>query len=348
MRPLLSLLFVLLFSLPATAQQARIWTTKKAWKWQAENGWRVGANFNPSTAINQMEMWQAETFDPATIRRELTWASDLGMNAMRVYLHNLAWESDPEGLKQRMREYLTIADELGIKTIFVLFDDCWNNNPKTGPQPDPVPGVHNSGWVQAPGVGRVTDSTTWAPLKAYTQDILRSFGKDRRIMMWDLYNEPGNSGYLVSSMPLLKAVFRWAWEVRPSQPLTCATWNAAYTELNAFQLASSDVITFHNYSDSANLHREILELQRHGRPILCSEYMARTNNSRFETCLPVLKQYGVGAINWGLVSGRSNTIFPWGSKEGSPEPKVWFHDIFRADGTPFSPEEVAFIREMLK
>ena len=94
------------------------------------------------------------------------------------------------------------------------------------------------------------------------------------------------------------------------------------------------------------MEKEIKELQKRNRPLICTEYMARTNGSKFETHLPILKKYNVGAINWGFVSGKSNTIFPWGSKEGSTEPKTWFHDIFRKDGTPFDQNEVALIKNL--
>ncbi len=342
-----------LISCSTTPQQKAekgIWTSTQAWEWYNQQPWLVGCNFIPSTAINELEMWQSETWDTATINRELGWAEKLGFNTVRVYLHNLAWETDREGFLSRMEDFLTIASRHNIRTMFVFFDDCWNDNPKPGKQPEPIPGVHNSGWLQCPGPDRVVDSTTWGPLEDYVKGVLTAFANDRRVLMWDLYNEPGNSGMLEKSMPLLRRAFEWAWSVRPSQPLTCATWNHSkeYENLNAFQLANSDVITFHNYADTASLNAEIADLKKLERPILCSEYMARTRDSRFETHLPIFKTSNVGAINWGLVSGKTNTIFPWGSKEGTPEPELWFHDIFRRDGTPWSQSEVEFIRATLK
>lgn len=342
------LLLLLVCFIAASAQAQKIWTAQQANDWYAKQPWLVGCNFIPSTAINELEMWQADTFDAATIDRELGWAQGLGFNIVRVYLHNVAWETDKEGFKKRIDQFLQIADKHKIKVLFVLFDDCWNPDPKPGKQPEPKPGVHNSGWVQAPGPARVVDSTTWASLEAYTKDILTTYKDDTRVVIWDLYNEPGNSDMLNKTLPLLKKVFSWAWSVRPSQPLTSGTWNygEGFKDLNAYQLANSDVITFHNYSDPKNLEAEILQLQKIGRAFICTEYMARTNNSTFEKNLPVFKKYKVGAINWGLVSGKSNTIFPWGSKEGSPEPAVWFHDIFRKDGTPYDKKEVALIRQL--
>ncbi|MEN8193265.1 MAG: 1,4-beta-xylanase, partial [Bacteroidota bacterium] len=192
---------MLLLSCSGVEYHHKRWSEEEIDKWYIEAGWRSGANFVPSTAINQLEMWQADTFDPETIDRELGWAKDLGFNAMRVYLHNLAWETDKEGFKQRINDYLEIADGKGIKTIFVFFDDCWNDNPKAGKQTEPIPGVHNSGWIQSPGTQIVNDSTKWGNIESYVKDILNSFKDDERILFWDLYNEPGNTGQLNKSLP---------------------------------------------------------------------------------------------------------------------------------------------------
>jgi hypothetical protein len=326
--------------------QSKIWTKQQANEWYKQQGWLVGSNFLPSTAINQLEMWQAETFDTVTINRELGWAHAIGMNVMRVYLHDLAWKSDAAGFKKRMDVYLTIATKNGIKTLFTIFDDCWNPDPSIGKQPDPRPGIHNSGWVRSPGEPVHNDSKQWDYLEKYVKDILTTFKDDKRILLWDLYNEPGNSKYNETSMPLLKKVFEWAWAVRPSQPLTAATWydNKAFNE---YQLASSDVITIHNYMEADNLEKELEEKSKLGRPIICSEYMARTRGSKFQTHLPIFKKYNVGAINWGLVSGKSNTIYQWNEPipDGS-EPKLWFHDVFRKDGTPYDKNETDFIKSI--
>jgi hypothetical protein len=321
------------------------WSKEKANAWYAKLPWLFGCNFIPSTAINQLEMWQADTFDPKTIDRELGWARGLGMNTARVFLHDLAWEADADGFKKRINAYLEIADRHGIRTLFVLFDDCWNQNPKVGKQPAPVPGVHNSGWVQSPGSALVVNPKEWPRLERYVKDIVSTFGKDKRVLMWDLYNEPGNNKLEAKSLPLVKAVFRWARAANPSQPLTVGVWFGNKV-LNDYQLGTSDVITFHNYNKVDDLRNEIRRLKKLGRPVICTEFMARTRASKFVTHLPVFKEEHVGCYCWGLVSGKTQTIHAWGSKKGAPEPKVWFHDIFRADGTPFDPQEVAAIKKL--
>jgi hypothetical protein len=323
------------------------WSKEKANAWYAKLPWLAGCNFNPSTAINQLEMWQADTFDPKTIDRELGWAAGMGLNTMRVFLHDLAWEADPDGFKKRLDEYLKISDRQGIRTLLVLFDDCWNQHPRIGKQPAPKPGVHNSGWVQSPGSASVTNPKTWPRLERYVKDVVGTFGKDERVLFWDLYNEPGNNGLDAKSLPLVEAVFRWARAANPAQPLSVGVWYGN-KKLNDYQLAASDVITFHNYNKADDLQRQIGQLKKLGRPVICTEYMARTRDSRFATHLPIFKDEKVGCYNWGFVSGKTNTIFPWNSKEGTPEPKLWFHDILRADGTPFDAAEVALIKKLTR
>lgn len=323
------------------------WSIEKAHKWYASHDWISGANFLPSTAINQLEMWQAETFDPTTIDRELGWAAGIGFNTMRVYLHSIAYKQDPEGFKNRMDSYLTIADKHKIKTIFVFFDDCWNKMGTAGKQPEPKPGIHNSGWVQDPGDPDSKDPSKFPALEKYVKDVLKRFGKDGRVLLWDLYNEPGNSGKLETSVPLLKAVFSWAKAANPDQPLSVGIWRWDFEVLNEIQILNSDVITYHNYEEP-KLHLRTLELLKtHNRPMICTEYMARTRDSRFSTVMPLLKKHNIGAINWGLVDGKSNTIYAWDTPiADGGQPIEWFHDIFKKNGTPYRQDEVDLIKKL--
>jgi hypothetical protein len=324
-----------------------VWTKEQANEWYAKVGWLRGSDFIPSTAINQLEMWQAETFDTATINRELGWAEDIGFNSMRVYLHHLAWEIDSTGFKDRVNQYLTIADKHKISTLFVLFDDCWNPRYQAGKQPDPKPGIHNSGWVRDPGDKIHQDTSLIDVLEKYTKSVLSHFADDKRIVLWDLYNEPGNSDYGNKSMPLLQKVFQWGREVNPSQPLSVGVWKKELVDLNNYQLANSDVTTYHNYMEPAVHKQWIDSLRTYGRPLICTEYMARTRNSRFDNVLPMLKEENIGAYNWGLVAGKTNTIYAWDTPmPDGKEPKVWFHDIFRKDGTPYDKAEVALIKKL--
>ncbi len=348
--------------------KGRRWSIRKASEWYQKQPWLVGCNFIPSNAVNQLEMWQSETFDLVTIDRELGWASGLGFNLVRVYLHDLAYLQDPDGFLKRIDRFLDIANAHGIRALFVFFDDCWLVEPKTGKQPDPLPGIHNSGWLESPGLPQLerysTDSGLRSRLENYIKSVLTRFREDKRILMWDLYNEPGGTWYLrgengspfkkgiVDSLclPLLQDVYRWSRHVNPSQPLT-SCWHSTYGVEAATQ--SADIISFHHYGGMADLDKLIQRLHEEapGRPMICTEYLARSFGSKFQTHLPFFRKHQIGAINWGLVAGKTMTIYDWASWErpaSLEEPKVWHHDIFRRDGSAFDMEEVALIRAITK
>jgi hypothetical protein len=347
-------------------------TLDQAQEWYQQQPWLVGCNFLPSTAINQLEMWQAETYDPKTISRELGWAKDLGFNTLRVYLHDLLWANDPDDFSSRINDFLNIADRHAMKVLLVLFDDCHRPDPKIGPQPLPIAGVHNSGWKQSPGQELVMafhdDTVTKedkARLQDYVHDVLTRFSNDKRILMWDVYNEPGQNFYDDKTNELLQATWEWAQETRPSQPLTACLDGAGGERNIALNADRSDIITFHCY-DADQLEPTITRLKHShpGRPVICTEFMARELGTTFQHSLPIFKKHGVGCYNWGLVAGKSQTHFNWKTvdhleelrkqeaflhdDDPIPEPPLWFHDIFRIDGTPFDRNEIDFIRNITK
>ncbi|MDR3229038.1 MAG: family 78 glycoside hydrolase catalytic domain [Puniceicoccales bacterium] len=332
------------------------WPLEKAQAWQKQNGWLRGCNFTPSTACNQLEMWQAETFDPKTIDRELGYAQDLGFNCMRVFLHHAAWVSDKEGFKKRIKQYLDISSKRGIKTVLVFFDDCWNAEFKTGKQPEPIPGAHNSRWLRDPGNLLFRRPELITTLEAYVKDILTEFKDDSRIVLWDLYNEPGNSGYGIKSLPLVKNIYAWARTINPSQPLTTGVFdfNKNYNALNAFHTTHSDVLTYHCYGSLADHKKRVAWVRAQSgteRPVVCTEYMQRAKHSGFQAIMPWQKEANIGAINWGLVAGRTQTNIPWGWRpkdKNNPEPPHWSFDLLRKDGTPYVKEEGDIIRKLCK
>jgi hypothetical protein len=345
------------------AQDAGRWSQEKANAWYAEQPWLVGANFVPSDAINQFEMFQDWTWNPALNDKELGMAEGIGMNTMRVFLQDQLWTSNPEGFKRRLDEFLTIAAKHHIRPVLVLFDSCWETNPHLGPQHPPIPGVHNSGWVQSPGTKELMDRSYEPKLEAYVKGVVGAFANDKRVLAWDVWNEPNNGNRKKDEAPnktelvdaLLPKVFAWARSAKPSQPLTSGVWEGDWSHADKessttkIQLAESDVISFHNYDWPEGFEARIKELQPLGRPILCTEYMARGAGSTFDNSLPIAKKYHVAAINWGLVAGKTQTYLPWDSWEKPyvlTQPTVWFHEVFKQDDTPYRQHEVDLIREL--
>ena len=389
-------------SATADAAPSARWTAERANQWYARQPWLVGANFLPSTASNQFEMFQAATFDTATLDRELGWAANIGMNVMRVFLHDLLWQQDHAGFMSRIDTYLRIASSHGIRTMLVLFDSCWNPFPRLGVQPAPVPGIHNSQWVQSPGAYALQHSSQYPRLLDYVSDVVGAFRNDPRVVIWDIWNEPDNTngnsyGYLEPAnkvelvTALLPRAFAAARSAQPSQPLSSPLWAGDFSDPTKFnptqtvQFEQSDILTFHNYGFPESFMTAIRQLKAYGRPVLCSEYMARDAGSVFDTCLPIAYEERVMAINWGLVSGRSQTILTWDSWQhpyaaasdyvgyhaaayhvvltpsgnsppagggtqvqpyASEGPVVWHHDVFQKDGTPYRTLETELIRKL--
>jgi hypothetical protein len=360
---ILSALTLILTTTPAAARER--WSVEKAAAWDREQPWLVGCNYIPRTAINQLEMWQADSFDLPTIDQELGWAQGLGFNSIRVFLHHLLWQQDRDGLLRRMGQFLDVAARHKIGVVFVPLDSVWDPFPVPGKQRAPRPHVHNSGWVQSPGAEILGDAGRHDELEGYIKGVVGHFRDDKRIHAWDLINEPDNMnrssyGRLEPedkpelALVLTRKVFAWARAVDPAQPLTSGVWQGDWSDpdrlspMARFQLEESDIISFHSYDPPDKLRSRVASLRRYGRPLLCTEYMARPQGSTFEAVLPYLKEQKIGAYNWGFVAGKTQTQYPWDSwKESySGEPPVWFHEIFRPDGTPYNPEEVDLIKTL--
>ena len=351
---------------PAHAADSARWSKQQAASWYAKQAWPVGSNYLPANAINELEMWQADTFDPARIDKELGWAQQMGMTTMRVFLHDLLWKQDAAGFKQRIDAFLTIAAKHHIKPIFVLFDSCWDPEPKLGEQHPPIPGVHNSGWVQSPGVA-MDDPSQYPRFEAYVKDIVGHFAKDNRILAWDVWNEPDNPGggdydakepkdKFQRVAELLPQVFDWARSKHPLQPLTSGVWHdddwSPGAKLNAVektQLEQSDIVSFHNYGWPEEFEARVKQLKGWGRPMICTEYMARGAGSTIDTILPIGKKDDVGMVNWGFVDGKSQTKFPWDSWKRPytfEPPTIWFHDLLHPNGAPYRAREVQIIHAL--
>jgi len=368
------------------------WSVEKAQAWYAELPWLAGTNYYPATAINQIEMWQRDTFDPERIKLEMKWSQDLGLNTHRVYLHDLVWEADEKGLYERMDAFLNICAEHGVRPFFCFFDDCHNPFPKLGRQPAPVPAYHNSGWNTSPSRqdamdffhGRASEATV-NRLKGYVQRTMDHFGADERVLLWELYNEPGRGStspdskvggnlndmdFGDQSARLVHESFVWAREVGPSQPVSSNSEGCVGEANWSINVLNSDVHSIHNYQGPERVEKLIEGFETYGRPIFMTEYLAREQGSTFEDIMPILKQHKVAAVNWGFVAGKTGTIWPWKSRElgpngeyvsadslraqgkiahsfeDLPEPKVWFHEILRHDGTPYREEEVEVIKRL--
>jgi hypothetical protein len=331
----------------ASSHAAGQWPAEKARQWYDSQPWPCGYNYIPAHAINYTEMWMPGNFDAAKIDKELALSQDVGFNCLRVVLPFVVWEHDPAAFKKRLEDFLAVCDRRGHRVMFALFDDCGEvTNPKYGPQPEVVEGWYANAWSSSPGHDMVRDPKTWPRLEKYLRDIVTTFRDDRRVWVWDLYNEPTNSGTGKAALPLAEKVFEWARSINPTQPLTIGTWNSDKS-LNDIIFRHSDIITFHSYSKPEKVADLIRDLKIHARPIINTEWLNRPGGSSVEGCLPVFTADNVGCMHWGLVNGRTQTHLKWGARPDKPVADKWQHDIFKGDHTPYDPAEIALFRKTI-
>ena len=342
---LIGCLAALTFSSQAVEEQSQLWSKTKAWEWYNSVAPLRGVNYVPSTAVNMLEWWQGETFDPITIDRELKWAHESGYNSVRCNISFEVWEVDADGLLQRLDKFLEIAAKHKIGVMFCLFDDVnfARADPVVGKQPKPKPGVHNSRWVPSPIAKKVTDKTAWPALEKYVKAIVGKFSQDKRVLVWDLYNEPGNGGLGAKSLPLAIETFKWAREMKPIQPLTIGPWTGHDSDMSKKLAELSDVVSFHSYTSAAGAKKNIERYQQYGRPLLCTETIRRVKNQDYAAVLPVFAKYKVSWWNWGLVAGKQQTYLPWGKKVQTIK-DPWHWDMLWPDGKPYDPKEIELIK----
>lgn len=344
------------------------WNKENAKQWREQHGWLCGFNYLPHTAVNWNEMWQAETFDLATIEQELCWAKEIGFNALRTNLPFVVWQQERDALFAHIEAFLGVCQSNNIKVILTLLDDCEfsGETPHYGEQPAPVPGVHNSRALASPGREHVMNLAIWPDIERYTKDVLSHFGQDPRVVLWDLYNEPTNrmlfkdgihrefdEALEAHSHALTQKMFEWARHIGPEQPLTVAAWHAELDTpfshpTDHLALSESDIITFHAYVPPEAMTRIADIVSQYQRPVLCTEWMARHLGSTYQTQLPTLKQKDIGVFQWGLVRGKTQTWLPWPWVEVLPTQEgLWFHDLLDEEGRPFDEAEIALIRQCL-
>lgn len=321
------------------------WTADRAQAYMQRFPCLKGCNYVPAYCYNYIQMWY--DFRTEEIRRELGFARDCGINSLRIFLPLFAWQQDGQWalVKERFAAFLDMAEAFGM-TIMPTFQPNYGFVEKGQPPKAPTvhfrPGCHVNHW-QYPNTGTVTllgNSELLGAIKDWFTDIIDMYGDDERIVAWDLWNETPEA-----ERGALEWLFFFARDIGAAQPLT-ASWEA-------FDL--SDVITFHNYTKPGGEPRYpvgeslafLPELERalaQERPVLCTEWLARTEGNTFETVLPYYRKHHIHFYFWGLCAGSAQYHFPWGWPEGSPEPKRWFHCILYPDGTPYRDEEIESLR----
>jgi FecR protein len=323
------------------------WDKQRIWSWYESIGTVKGVNYVPRTAVNSVEMWMGDSFDPETIDEELNWAQDVGYTCIRVQLQVEVWQQDSEGFIDRVGELLKIAQHNGLRVTLVLFDDMniAGEPPRpVVPQPEPLPGVHNGRWVPSPSAQAVTDRSQWPELEKYVKDVMGEFKRDSRVLYWDLYNTAGNNGLKEETLPLMDQTFNWARSMDASQPLAVAPWREFNSAMAARKLERSDLVTFQSFDNVESIEARLLMLQRYQRPIICSDWLMRQVGNDFDPVLPLFSLYQVGWFNQGLVKGKTQMQLQQHQFRSETDPDLWQQDVLHEDGTPYNRKEVELIQ----
>jgi len=351
---------------------------QQVWQWYNSHPLLIGFNYIPRYAVNFMEMWIEEKFDIVIIEEELSWAVQRGYNSLRTNIPMCLYEDDCEGLTSRINTFLDVCQRHNISVMLCPLDDCEFGGliGKESLQ-EPIPRVHNSRAVGSPGRAVILDPSQWHRVESFIRYVIRTWGGDSRILLWDLWNEPGNSWEFTptgtrvidqhaqfeeNALRLMELVFTWARQEYPLQPLSTSAWHvpdpffdnieedsspmiALSHPIDQRAMQLSDVITIHAYCGEALLRSILTKCSLYNKPLMLTEWMARHADSRFENLLPVLEEFQVGSYQWGLVAGRSQTYLPWPHvAEKFQDSQTWFHDVLNADGTAHDVEEMAILK----
>ena len=348
------------------------WREKQAWEWYNSRPWIRGCNYMSASCANRIDQWQGLHFDEylEETEKELSLMRDLGFNSVRLILEYVVWEKEHDEFLKRFERYIALLDKYGISCTIVLANDCMP--PKTELWKMPDVGEQHYDWGYHGGRKHSQHGRHNCPAPHYyfddealcekyfemVKEIVTIYKDDPRILMWDLFNEPGNSNREGITMPYLVRMFETVRKINPSQPLTVAAWwfdpkDFHTSELNQYALENSDIITYHNYSTYEEHIRVIKHLKSYNRPIINTEWLARcTGNTVFDN-FPLFYLENIGCYNWGFVAGKYQTYEPYeghwqwynDDKNAPIDFTKWFHDLYRPSHKPYDPKETELIRK---
>ena len=324
-------------------------------------------------------LWMFQEYDHETAFREsakeIALAAAYGFNSVRVFLPFYLWRAQHDSFMKNLEQFLVLLDSFHITMMPVLFSDCCvpkskYRDPVLGPQPEPEPGYFGGSSVtpfddetQLGDVAgyNIIDEPEMEPVaEAYVRELAKTYGQDDRIIIWNIWNEIGNSQRGDKSLPMMKKVFGWLREEDVKQPLTSDVWGAGsegpygglndpriYADVEREAIELSDIITFHFYGDYAHARMYLKVLREYDRPLINTEWLHRPFRSLIQTHLPLWKKEKVGSYFFGFVNGKSQFNFVWEVIKKLPDidTRLWMHDIFHSDFTPYDEDEIEVIRE---
>lgn len=352
----------------------RKWSKEKAWEWYDSLPWLRGCNYMSADCANRIDQWQEDGFEERlqTTEEEFRLMQDLGYNTIRIILEFIVWKKEHDGFMERFDRYLSLAASYGISCMVVFGNDCMPLKEETlrrtrlGKQTVDW-GYHGGrkasqhGILPEPGYHLMDDPTLEAEHYEWLREIVTKYKDDKRIIMWDVFNEVGGSNRGNLSLSYLKNFVNIIREINPVQPITACIWSnpkapESLPEIEKFALENSDIISYHSYASYQENVEIIRKLKKFGRPIINTEWLARCLDNNVEELFPLFYLEKIGCYNWGFVAGKYQTYEPWNSiwEQYEKNPAInwdftkWFHDLYRPNLRPYNPKEIEIIKKFIK
>lgn len=349
------------------------WTKERAWKWYNDHAWIRGCNYMSADCANRVDQWQEYGFEErfVTTEKELTLMAEIGYNSIRIIPEFIVWKKEHDGFMARFERYIELAAQKGISCMVVLGNDCMP------PYEEALKRMHlgeqhvdwgyhggrkvsQHGSFDGSGYS-VLDNPEYAKeYYEFVRELVETYKNDERIIIWDVFNEPGNSKRDSMSLPHLKKFFEIIRAIDPIQPLTVGIWSQnteldKLMDIEKYGLENSDIVSYHNYGTYETNIQELQLLKKLERPVVNTEWLNRCGGNTIEELFPLFYLEKVGCYNWGFVAGKYQTYEPWnGVWDGYKEhPEYydnfdftkWLHDLYRPSLNPYNPKEIEIIKK---
>lgn len=351
----------------------RQWTCEEANAWYAEYPWIRGCNFIGSDCANRRDMWQSYKNDErmATADRELALAEKTGFNTVRLIMDFDVWLQERESYMEILEKYIALCAAHGQSVMLTLTaeaqlprGDFADFKPKTLGEQNYALGYHQ-GRGPLPPEEAAKAPYHWLENPALKdkfltmiRDIVGRYAHDGRVIVWNVYNEPGIT-IRERSIPLLNMIFETVRSLDPDQPLAADIWRGIdfntglpKTAEERLSLELSDIISYHSYTTFPQMVLLIEALKKFNRPLFCTEWLNRINHSNVKELYPLFHIENIANYCWGFVVGKTQTNEPWENlwkqyydpnKHVDYDFTVWQHDLFRANLRPYDPKETELI-----
>ena len=351
------------------------WSEEKVWKWYNQRPWIRGCNFMSSDCANRADQWQEYGFEERfeTTKRELKLVKETGFNSIRIIPEFIVWLKEHNGFMERFERYIEEAHKNGISCMVVLGNDCMP--PKEEALKRMNLGEQHVDWgyhggrkvsqhgvINGAGYSLLDEPEYAEKYYEFVREIVTKYKDDERIIIWDVFNEPGNSNRKSMSLPHMMKFFEIIRNIDPIQPLTVGIWSQTINfdnllDIEKIGLENSDIITYHNYNNYENNIEEMHLLKKLGRPVINTEWLARCCKNTVEEMFPLYFLEKIGCYCWGFVAGKYQTYEPhnsvWYNYKDNPDAYLnwdfdfskWFHDLYRPSLNPYVPKEIYLIKK---